>query len=58
MEKDVQKLIDAGQQEDSVIVHAAPGEMVVPPVISEQTQQMINQDMQSVGLNPAEYMIG
>ena len=58
MEKDVQKLIDAGQQEDSVIVHAAPGEMVVPPVISEQTQQMINQDMQSVGLNPAEYMVG
>ena len=58
MEKDVQQLIDAGQQEDSVIVHAAPGEMVVPPVISEQTQQMINQDMQSVGLNPAEYMIG
>jgi hypothetical protein len=32
--------------------------MVVPPVISEQTQQMINQDLQSVGLNPAEYMVG
>ena len=58
MEKDVQKLIDAGQTEDTVIVHAAPGEMVVPPVISNQTQQMINQDMQSVGLNPAEYMVG
>ena len=58
MKKDVQKLIQAGQLEDSVIVHAAPGEMVVPPVISEQTQQMINQDMQSVGLNPASYMVG
>ena len=58
MEKDVQKLINAGQTEDTVIVHAAPGEMVVPPVISNQTQQMINQDMQSVGLNPAEYMVG
>ena len=58
MEKDVQKLIDAGQTEDTVIVHAAPGEMVVPPVISNQTQQMINRDMQSVGLNPAEYMVG
>ena len=58
MKKDVQKLIQAGQLEDSVIVHAAPGEMVVPPVISEQTQQMINQDMQSVGLDPASYMVG
>jgi hypothetical protein len=58
MEKDVQKLINAGQTEDTVIIHAAPGEMVVPPVISNQTQQMINQDMQSVGLNPAEYMVG
>ena len=42
MEKDVQKLINAGQTEDTVIIHAAPGEMVVPPVISNQTQQMIN----------------
>ena len=58
MEDNVQKLADAGQLEDSLIIHAAPGEMVVPPVISEQTQQMINQDMQSVGLNPAEYIVG
>ena len=58
MEDNVQKLANAGQPEDSQIIHAAPGEMVVPPVISEQTQQMINQDLQSVGLNPAEYMVG
>ena len=58
MEDNVQKLATAGQPEDSQIIHAAPGEMVVPPVISEQTQQMINQDLQSVGLNPAEYMVG
>ena len=58
MDYNVQKLTDTGQLEDSLIVHAAPGEMVVPPVISNQTQQMINQDMQSVGLNPAEYMVG
>ena len=58
MEDNIQKLADAGQLEDSLIIHAAPGEMVVPPVISEQTQQMINQDMQSVGLNPAEYIVG
>ena len=58
MEDNVQKLANAGQPEDSQIIHAAPGEMVVPPVISEQTQQMINRDMQSVGLNPKEYMVG
>jgi len=58
MEDNIQKLANAGQPEDSQIIHAAPGEMVVPPVISEQTQQMINQDLQSVGLNPAEYMVG
>ena len=58
MEDNIQKLANEGQPEDSLIIHAAPGEMVVPPVISEQTQQMINQDLQSVGLNPAEYMVG
>ena len=58
MEDNIQKLANAGQPEDLQIIHAAPGEMVVPPVISEQTQQMINQDMQSVGLNPAEYIVG
>ena len=46
------------QLEDTQIVHAAPGEMVVPPVISNTTQQSINQDMQAVGLNPQEYVVG
>ena len=46
------------QLEDTQIVHAAPGEMVVPPVISNTTQQSINKDMQAVGLNPQEYVVG
>ena len=46
------------QLEDTQIVHAAPGEMVVPPVISNTTQQLINRDMQAVGLNPQEYVVG
>ena len=46
------------QLEDTQIVHAAPGEMVVPPVISNTTQQLINKDMQAVGLNPQEYVVG
>ena len=46
------------QLEDTQIVHAAPGEMVVPPVISNTTQELINRDMQAVGLNPQEYVVG
>ena len=46
------------QLEDTQIVHAAPGEMVVPPVISNTTQQLINKDMQAVGLNPTDYVVG
>ena len=46
------------QLEDTQIVHAAPGEMVVPPVISNTTQQLINRDMQAVGLNPQDYVVG
>ena len=30
-----------GRGEDSMIAHVAPGEMVVPPVISENTQDKI-----------------
>jgi len=29
-----------GRNEDSMLAHVAPGEMVVPPVISPQTQQI------------------
>jgi hypothetical protein len=32
--------------------------MVVPPVISNTTQQLINRDMQAVGLNPTDYVVG
>jgi len=46
------------QLEDTQIIHAAPGEMVVPPVISNTTQQLINRDMQAVGLNPQDYVVG
>ncbi len=46
------------QLEDTQIIHAAPGEMVVPPVISNTTQELINRDMQAVGLNPQEYVVG
>ena len=58
MEGDMQDKLAKPQLEDTQIVHAAPGEMVVPPVISNTTQQLINRDMQAVGLNPQEYVVG
>jgi len=58
MEGDMQNKLAQPQLEDTQIVHAAPGEMVVPPVISNTTQQLINRDMQAVGLNPQDYVVG
>jgi hypothetical protein len=58
MEGDMQDKLAQPQLEDTQIVHAAPGEMVVPPVISNTTQELINRDMQAVGLNPQEYVVG
>ena len=58
MEGDMQDKLAQPQLEDTQIVHAAPGEMVVPPVISNTTQQLINRDMQAVGLNPQDYVVG
>ena len=40
-----------GRGEDSMIAHVAPGEMVVPPVISETTQDKIKEEMIAVGLS-------
>ena len=47
-----------GRNEDSMLAHVAPGEMVVPPVISPKTQQIIQQEMMSAGLDPNEYTVG
>ena len=47
-----------GRGEDSMLAHVAPGEMVVPPVISPQTQRIIEQEMMSAGLDPSEYTVG
>ena len=47
-----------GRNEDNQLVHVAKGEMVVPPVIRPETRQMVETDMQNVGLNPREYQIG
>jgi hypothetical protein len=47
-----------GRNEDRFMAHVAKGEMVVPPVISDNTKALIRQEMQAVGLNPQEYEVG
>jgi len=47
-----------GRGEDSMLAHVAPGEMVVPPVISPETQEIIRKEMMAVGLDPNEYTVG
>ena len=54
----MQKKLAPTQLEDTEVILAAPGEMVVPPVVSESTQAAINADLQSVGLNPNDFVVG
>ncbi len=47
-----------GRDEDNYLAHVAQGEMVVPPVITPETRQRLEQDMMNMGLDPAEYTVG
>jgi len=47
-----------GRDEDNYLAHVAQGEMVVPPVITPETRQRLEQEMSSMGLDPAEYTVG
>ena len=47
-----------GRGEDTMLGHVAPGEMVVPPVLSPETQETIKQEMIAVGLDPNQYTVG
>ena len=47
-----------GRGGDSKLAHVMTGEMVVPPVISPQTQEIIKREMIAVGLDPNEYTVG
>ena len=58
MIQDMEGIARLGRFEDDTLAHVATGEMIVPPVITPATRQMVQQDMQNVGLNPNEYMVG
>ena len=47
-----------GRDEDRFMAHVAPGEMVVPPVISDKTREAIRKEMAAVGLDPSQYEVG
>jgi len=53
-----QGIASLGRDEDQYMAHVAQGEMVVPPVISPETRQRIEQEMQAAGLSPDEYTVG
>jgi len=47
-----------GRGGDTRLAHVMTGEMVVPPVISPQTQEIIKKEMIAAGINPEEYTVG
>ena len=47
-----------GRNEDSFLAHGAPGEMVVPPVISDKTKRRIDTELRYAGLDPRNYHVG
>ena len=47
-----------GRDEDRFVAHVAPGERVVPPVISADTQARLSREMMAAGLDPDEYIVG
>ena len=53
-----QGIAQLGRDEDQYMAHVAQGEMVVPPVISPETRQRIEQELRAAGLSPDEYKVG
>ncbi|WP_347852471.1 hypothetical protein [Planktomarina sp.] len=47
-----------GRDEDRFVAHVAPGERVIPPVISADTQARLSREMMAAGLDPDEYIVG
>lgn len=56
--ENMEGLASLGRNEDNYLAHVAAGEMVVPPVITPETRQRLEQEMMSAGLNPNEYKVG
>lgn len=49
------KIAAKGRDGDQFLAHIAPGEMIVPPVISPELKAQIYAQMEAAGINPAEY---
>ena len=46
--ENMEGLASLGRNEDNYLAHVAAGEMVVPPVITPETRQRLEQEMMSV----------
>ena len=47
-----------GRNEDKFLAHVALGERVIPPVISQDLQNRLDQEMIDAGLDPNQYTVG
>jgi hypothetical protein len=56
--RDLQSIANKGRNGDEYLAHLAPGEMVVPPVISDELRAILFQEMQANGIDPEQYMVG
>ena len=47
-----------GRNGDTHVAHLADGEMIVPPVISDEVREALYQELLANGIDPEEYMVG
>lgn len=52
------ELARKGRNGDTHVAHLADGEMIVPPVISDEVREALYQELLANGIDPEEYMVG
>lgn len=51
-------LAASGRYGDRYMAHVAPGEMIVPPVISDQLRSRLQREMREAGISPQQHTVG
>jgi hypothetical protein len=49
------KTAEKGRDGDEFMAHIAPGEIIVPPVISDELKEALYAEMRAAGIDPAQY---
>lgn len=52
------ELARKGRNGDTHVAHLADGEMIVPPVISDEMREALYQELLANGIDPEEYLVG